>query len=696
METKKNNFDLRPLLGYINPDEYETWLKVGMALNHEGYPVEVWEEWSRNSSKFKEGDCYSKWDSFRENTDHPVTGATITYLARQAGWRPSDAEPLPWTYEEGANEFAKSKSTISVRKPRDEYIPVKIRAEHALAEPGSGWNATGDALTYLRALYRPDDILNVNFAAAWDNEKKKWRPAGSGVNLKAGKIMEMLEQEAEHGVNAFDPARISTGYNPAAGGWCCINPTDGSGRKGANIADYRYTLIEADDMPLDAQRERLEALNLPIAAVVYSGGKSVHAVVKIGAKDEEEYKARVRMLHEYCKTQSYRIDEACKNAGRLTRFPGLMRGDHPQFLISTSCGADTFEDWSEWRVVRRLRGTMSDAHEALIDPPPLAPELIEGLLRMGHKMTITGASKAGKSWALIELAVALATGGDWMGAFMCRPCKVLYANMEIDPSSFIHRVIRVREALGAPLPEKKKLIFWSLRGCGGAMQSMIGDFLEYIRVARPAVVIIDPFYKVMEGDENAAGDVAAVLRNFDEITKEGCAVVIAHHHKKGNAGNQVVIDRGSGSGVFARDPDALLDFMECDEEAGWSDTEKPLYKVNATLREFPPHKPFGVRFDFPLHKVEEGALEHAAEKGSPHGGQIKGRNAQVEKKELRQNEIKAMIENRAKDGKETTIRYIADYFGVSMDTILRDLKAINQTWATSYHSQKGSGKILAG
>lgn len=29
--------------------------------------------------------------------------------------------------------------------------------------------------------------------------------------------------------------------------------------------------------------------------------------------------------------------------------------------------------------------------------PPLAPELIEGVLRQGHKMLISGASKAGKS-----------------------------------------------------------------------------------------------------------------------------------------------------------------------------------------------------------------------------------------------------------------------------------------------------------
>ena len=42
--------------------------------------------------------------------------------------------------------------------------------------------------------------------------------------------------------------------------------------------------------------------------------------------------------------------------------------------------------------------------------PQLPEELIEGILRVGHKMLISGASKAGKSFLLMELCVAIASG----------------------------------------------------------------------------------------------------------------------------------------------------------------------------------------------------------------------------------------------------------------------------------------------
>ena len=46
--------------------------------------------------------------------------------------------------------------------------------------------------------------------------------------------------------------------------------------------------------------------------------------------------------------------------------------------------------------------------------PELAPCLIEGVLRQGHKMLIAGPSKAGKSFLLIELCIAIAEGRKWL------------------------------------------------------------------------------------------------------------------------------------------------------------------------------------------------------------------------------------------------------------------------------------------
>ena len=59
--------------------------------------------------------------------------------------------------------------------------------------------------------------------------------------------------------------------------------------------------------------------------------------------------------------------------------------------------------------------------------PELSPPLIDGVLRMGHKMLLAGPSKAGKSFALIELCISIAEGKPWLG-FKCASGRVLYAD----------------------------------------------------------------------------------------------------------------------------------------------------------------------------------------------------------------------------------------------------------------------------
>jgi RecA-family ATPase len=56
---------------------------------------------------------------------------------------------------------------------------------------------------------------------------------------------------------------------------------------------------------------------------------------------------------------------------------------------------------------------------------------------------------------------------------------------------------------------------------------------------------------------------ALFCNQFDRIaTVLGAATVYAHHHSKGQQGQKRSIDRSSGSGVFSRDPDAILDLIE--------------------------------------------------------------------------------------------------------------------------------------
>ena len=39
---------------------YQEWINVGMALKREGFPVQVWDSWSRNDPRYKDGLCEKK------------------------------------------------------------------------------------------------------------------------------------------------------------------------------------------------------------------------------------------------------------------------------------------------------------------------------------------------------------------------------------------------------------------------------------------------------------------------------------------------------------------------------------------------------------------------------------------------------------------------------------------------------------
>ena len=76
---------LTEALGYIPPDDYETWLLVGMAIHHDGGDISIWEEWSRAApSKYEPGACEHKWRTFTAGGG--ITLGTVYDLARQNGW----------------------------------------------------------------------------------------------------------------------------------------------------------------------------------------------------------------------------------------------------------------------------------------------------------------------------------------------------------------------------------------------------------------------------------------------------------------------------------------------------------------------------------------------------------------------------------------------------------------------------------
>lgn len=233
--------------------------------------------------------------------------------------------------------------------------------------------------------------------------------------------------------------------------------------------------------------------------------------------------------------------------------------------------------------------------------PALAPEIIEGVLRRGHKAVLGGPSKSGKSFSMISLGRAISTGGCWFG-HQCIKGKALYVNLEIDGTSFFHRVAAV------DIDSRADFDILNLRGHDITPERLI----EAVGDRRYDLLIVDPAYKLydMSTDfgENDAISLMRLFRGIDLIAEHtGAAVMIAAHFSKGAQGGRAAVDRISGSGVYGRDPDAILTLTELDGIDGG-------YRLEYVLREFPSPAATAWRFIFPAH-VRDTALDSIGLKG---------------------------------------------------------------------------------
>lgn len=552
---EESKFDLIPLLEYIDPStlSYQEWCDVGMALKEEGYSVSDWDHWSASDGRrYNSGECEKKWDTFK-GTGSPVTGATITQFAKEGGWHsnydPDDDSQLGWD-----DSFVAQAPTKGYRLLDSSWL------EGTKIEKPKVWHPAEQIIDYLQTLFDPGEIIgfsNNPWAKMKDDEVEKWLPNEGIYTMTAGEIIDSLRK------NNGDIGSVMGDPNPEAGAWIRINPLDGKGVKNDNVIDYRYALVESDSTELEKQNEILHRLELPIATLTYSGDKSLHAVIKVNAQNYEQYKQRVDYLFKVMENNGLKVDTQNKNPSRLTRLPGFERGQEKQFLIDKNIGQQTWEEWEEY--IEDLNDNLPDLENMsdLFDKEiELAPELIKGMLRQGHKLLISGPSKAGKSFALIQLAIAIAEGWKWFG-FQCVQGKVLYVNLELDERSAKKRFVDIYNTLGNGHDHVDNIDVWNLRGKTSPMDKLAPKLIRKAAKENYIAVIIDPIYKVLTGDENSAHEMANFTNQFDKIATElGCAVIYCHHHSKGSQFGKNSMDRSSGSGVFARDPDAILDLIE--------------------------------------------------------------------------------------------------------------------------------------
>jgi hypothetical protein len=197
----------------------------------------------------------------------------------------------------------------------DKFIGTQPTDEYELIESSRVYlgNSDNDARLLLETLYHPDEYLFI----------------GDVYDVKVQQVKHWLETDLSY------PHIIP---NPMTGEFGITGSGKESRRCETTVADMRFAVCEMDEVPIGKQVAfwlECIAIGIPVAAIIHSGGKSLHGWIRVScgtdnAKWEKDVKG---WLFEKFGVP-YGFDRACSNKARLSRLPGFKReGKEQQRLL---------------------------------------------------------------------------------------------------------------------------------------------------------------------------------------------------------------------------------------------------------------------------------------------------------------------------------------------------------------------------
>jgi hypothetical protein len=265
-----------------------------------------------------------------------AAGGLARWMLRKKGiravFRGDGAGGRRVAYEPRFDAPGRLKFDIAKLRQEVRHVPAMVN-EQWLAEVSPVDVASCSTTAFLDALYRLGErvLIFTNFYS--QGQFIYWVGRG-GFRLAGRAGVSAVPSELPNG----GPDGVWFLCQPVSGGWK-PNPRslDEHGRPKMSrrseevVTAWRYLVLESDEAPADLWLRFLTKLPLPIAAIYTSGGRSIHALVKVDGDSKDWWDRYKKLLIPILSLLG--ADPAAITAVRLTRLPGCMRGGRPQRLL---------------------------------------------------------------------------------------------------------------------------------------------------------------------------------------------------------------------------------------------------------------------------------------------------------------------------------------------------------------------------
>lgn len=241
-----------------------------------------------------------------------------------------------------------------------------------------------------------------------------------------------------------------------------------------------------------------------------------------------------------------------------------FEGEQPSIPDEFGMTAETAED-EGWKVY--------DAADFLAKEYPVVQWRVHGFLRDLAILFNFGAPGSIKTYIATDAAIAVATGGLFLGRYECAQGRVLIVQEDTLESDF-------QQAYLAPLVRARGVDPERFRGqlfvapAGGMsldVPERVKELCVWIEQYKPDLLVLDAFY-LMHSGEGFGKDLGPIMKRLKAIRgKYGCAIWVIDHDRKGKgegSGDGNPIDRLWGGRQKSAAVDAIVESRPVKGEHG--------------------------------------------------------------------------------------------------------------------------------
>ena len=466
--------------------------------------------------------CFPPWSE--KELEHKIRSAAMATHANPRGHLIGEGSTS--TYSPNSTKSATVATTQTVSKKYDSS------KRHPIPTP-----MADAARRLLLAAFEPGETIAMADAIE-DASDKRSKPKNAGSTDSREGWIALLDD------NDGDPNKIFT--EQTCGAFIRINPMSPGGKSDGDVTQFRHALVEFDSISIEDQYSVIKQSNVPCSAVLHSGGKSIHAWVRIDAKDRAEYDSRVAWLYEHFSASG--IDIKNKNPSRFSRLAGMNRGDCLQNLLEVSCGSSSWQQWQTEKESESLGELVTVADILNYDPTADTNSLLgQRWLCKGGSCIWVGQSGIGKSSLSVQAAFEWGMCLDFFGVkpTISRPLKSLIIQAENDLGDVAEMVQGVMGSIQKKIePLTAQQQKWHIQlglenvkfvrnqvHTGMTFCQTLGKLID---IHKPDIVWVDPLLAFFGEDISNQKACSQFLRNWINPILEATGVVLMlmHHTNK--------------------------------------------------------------------------------------------------------------------------------------------------------------------